>query len=188
MVTYYNNSPDTLRHVVIRLYQDLFKKGNRRDMAIKPVDIHDGVTIEHLSVYGKEVDLGAEDPVFTKSGTNLTLALTDSLPPHDSLAIGVSWSFVLPKETRLRIGSYDESSFLVAYWYPQISVYDDIDAWDTFDYSGAQEFYNDFGNFDVEITVRGVFVVWATGVLQNPEEVLAGEHLRKYHEAQTSVR
>jgi len=155
-------------------------------MPIKPVDIHNGVTIEHLSVYGKEVDLEAENPAFTRSGTNLTLALTDSLPPHNSLTIGVGWSFVLPKETRLRMGSYDESSFLVAYWYPQISVYDDIDAWDTFDYSGAQEFYNDFGNFDVEITVPGGFVVWATGVLQNPEEVLAGKHLRKYQEAQTS--
>jgi hypothetical protein len=185
-VTYYNNSPDTLKRVVIRLYQDLYKKGNKRDMEISSGDIHDGVDIERLSINGQDVDLKTETPSFSRSGTNLILTLPDSLRPRTSIAIGIAWSFVLPNESRIRMGSYDESSFLVAYWYPQISVYDDVDGWDRFDYTGSQEFYNDFCNFDVEITVPGGYVVWATGVLQNPEQVLAGEHLRKYHEAQTS--
>jgi len=38
-------------------------------------------------------------------------------------------------------------------------------------YTGTTEMYNDFNNFDVELTVPKGFIVWSTGVLQNPDEV-----------------
>ena len=35
-----------------------------------------------------------------------------------------------------------------------------------------QEFYNDFSNYDVEISVPASYLVWATGNWQNPEDIL----------------
>jgi hypothetical protein len=65
-------------------------------------------------------------------------------------------------------------------------VYDDIDGWDRNPYSGIQEFYNDFGDFDVEITAPGDFIVWATGLLQNMDEVLEDKYIDRFAEASLS--
>ena len=51
-------------------------------------------------------------------------------------------------------------------------MYDDLRGWDTDPYLGPSEFYNHFGHFDVTIDVPAGWVVGATGVLQNPEQVL----------------
>ena len=84
------------------------------------------------------------------------------------------------------MGMYDSTSALIGYWYPQVSVYDDLDGWDMIPYTGIQEFYNDFANYDVELTVPNDFGVWGTGVLQNPEEVFSKEYLERYKTALTS--
>ena len=71
----------------------------------------------------------------------------------------------------------------IAYWYPQIAVYDDIDGWDRMDYTGFLEMYNDFNNYNVEFTVPTGFQIWATGVWQNPEEILNQKYLDRYNSA-----
>jgi hypothetical protein len=69
----------------------------------------------------------------------------------------------------------------IAYWYPQISVYDDVDGWDRMDYSGTLEMYNDINDFNVSLNVPVGFHVWATGVWQNADEVLMQKYLDKYN-------
>ncbi len=44
-ITYGNNSPDTLKTLVVRLYQDIFKTGNARDFTAPPKAINDGVDV-----------------------------------------------------------------------------------------------------------------------------------------------
>ena len=78
-----------------------------------------------------------------------------------------------PGKKEERMGGIDKTSFFIAYWYPQVAVFDDITGWDTFDYNNVAEMYNEFGNFDVTLTVPENFVIWATGELQNPEKVLS---------------
>src|SRR2546429_8561152 len=60
----------------------------------------------------------------------------------------------------------------VAQWYPRVAVYDDVRVWNTEQYLGQGEFYLEYGDFDVAITVPRSFVVAATGTLANPLEVL----------------
>jgi aminopeptidase N len=84
------------------------------------------------------------------------------------------------------MGKFDSTSFFLGQWYPQIAVYDDINGWDTRSYNGMAEFYNDFANFDVEITVPNNFMVWATGEPQNLIDVLQTEYYNKYMKASTS--
>ena len=45
-ITYFNNSPDTLNQIIIRLYPDLYKKGVQRARAIAEKDLNEGVQIE----------------------------------------------------------------------------------------------------------------------------------------------
>jgi hypothetical protein len=185
-ITYSNNSPDTLRQLVIRLYPDLFKKGGIRDEQINPTDITEGVAIQKLRVNGKDLDLNGTRPAFRRTGTNLFLQLSSPLSPGSKISLDIQWSYAIPQKTHIREGLYGASSYFIAYWYPQIAVYDDVDGWDTHNYTGTQEFYNDFGDFNVEITMPDEFIVWATGVLQNPDEVLEKEYASRYKSAGSS--
>jgi len=81
----------------------------------------------------------------------------------------------MPTEHVHRFGKYGEGNYFVAYWYPQLAVYDDIDGWDRMNYTGTHEFYNDFNSYDVTIKVPDNHMVWATGNWQNPEKVIREE-------------
>jgi len=100
--------------------------------------------------------------------------------------VGVEWSFYIPFESRMRMGQYDSTSFYVGYWYPQIAVYDDVDGWDKNNYGGTTEFYNDFNNYNVEITVPEGFLVWAAGLNNNIDELLKPEIYERWQKTRTS--
>lgn len=181
-ITYYNNSPDVISQMVFRIYQDLYKKGVVRYRSVNTNDIHDGVEVGTIKVNGEELP---ENSV-SRQNTNMSIVLPTKLKSKDKVTIELSWSFVFPKETNLREGYYGNGSFFVAYWYPQIAVYDDLDGWDELPYTGEQEFYNDFNNYEVEISVPEKQVVWATGLLQNGNEVFEKPVLERIQKAQTS--
>jgi hypothetical protein len=60
----------------------------------------------------------------------------------------------------------------MAWWYPRVAVYDDVRGWNHDPYIGAGEFYLEYGRFEVSLTLPAEYVVAATGVLQNPTDVL----------------
>ena len=184
-IKYYNDSPDTLRRMVLRLYQDVMKNGNSRDGSISPSDETDGVVIDTFMIDGVGIPKG-RDGLF-RTATNIIIrSLKKPIPPKSIATIDVKWSVIIPKESRIRMGAYNDSTLYVAYWYPQVAVYDDIDGWDIQEYGGSVEFYNDKNNFDFEITVPKKFLVWATGIYQNLQEVVKPEIYFRYKEAQES--
>lgn len=174
-IIYYNNSPDNLQSIIIKLYQDFYKKGNSRDWQIDPVAINNGVTIYGVLVNGENFFEGNSNGAYERYGTNMTVRLNETLKSQASINLEISWSFKIPFESRLRMGMYDSTSFFISYWYPQVAVYDDIDGWDIFHYKGTTETYNDANNYAVEITAPKDFLIWSTGLLQNSKEVLSEE-------------
>lgn len=183
-VTYTNNSPSALPTLVIRLYQDILKRGFKADERVDPADQGKGVEIDWLVLNGDTVAL--RGGAINRTGTNLFLTLPQPLQPGQSVTLDIGWRFRIPRKTLIRMGVYSDTAMFVAYWYPQVAVFDDIDGWDQLNYGGMVEFYNDFGNFDVEITVPDRYLVWSTGVWQNPEQCLAPRILERYRRAQTA--
>ena len=55
IISYENNSPDTLKEVIIRLYPDLYKKGVQRLSNIAEKDLNDGVQIESFRIGGENI-------------------------------------------------------------------------------------------------------------------------------------
>ncbi len=183
-IVYFNESPDTLHQLVLRLYQDLYKKGNLRDWPISTADLTDGVSIDFLRIDRDTLRMETSEKGLRRYGTNVFLYPKHPIPPKGQVTLELKWQLLLPHKSNIRMGTYDSTSFFVGLWYPQMAVYDDIDGWDRLDYSGIQEFYNDFSDYDVRITVPQNFVVWATGLLQNPKEVLQPEILKRFRQAQ----
>src|SRR5258707_14741613 len=54
---------------------------------------------------------------------------------------------------------------------PGLAVYDDVHGWNTLPFLGAGEFYLEFGDFDISLTVPAGFQVAATGALANPTAI-----------------
>ncbi|MEO0472512.1 MAG: M1 family metallopeptidase [Bacteroidota bacterium] len=185
-ISYRNTSPDTLRQIVIRLYQDLYKPGFERDYSLNKDELTDGVILEKIWVDGMDHLKENQQPGYTRTPTNLIIDLAEPLLPNRSMSLDIDWHFTITAGNTVRMGTYGEYSFFVAYWFPQIAVYDDVYGWDKIEYKGLREFYNDFGDFRVALTVPDSFLVWATGDLQNPEKVLSEPYLKRYNEAWVS--
>lgn len=184
-VTYINNSPDTLKMLVIRLYQNIYKKGDARAWSIGSADLTNGVQMDYVKVNGESVKMpdGQYGYFF---GTNRYIRLPHALAPGDSLIFSAGWKFHIPATIRNRMGNYGKGRFFIAYWYPQISVYDDVSGWDRIEFNGITEFYNDFNDYNVHITTPAGYAVWATGHLDNAREVYARPVLKRYEEVQKS--
>jgi hypothetical protein len=185
VITYYNNSPDSLYEIVFNIIQDLNKPETERNREISKEAITSGVDIERFAVNDSDIVI-IDNEYFLRKNTLLTVILDEPVPPNSKISFQIDWNFIIPKGKNPRMGTYDSTSFLIAYWFPQVAVYDDIDGWDKLAHNGEQEFYNDFSNFDVEIRVPNTFGVWATGILQNPDEVLTPAYLSRYEEAHIS--
>jgi len=181
-ITYFNNSPDTLKRIYFRMYQDLYKPTTSRDRAISEKELTSGIQLYSIKINGQKL---TEADLF-RGETTMIAFPSRIIVPNSSTEIEIEWSFTIPNGTSIRMGAKDSLTFMVAYWYPQIAVYDDISGWDDLNYNGATEFYNDFNNYDVEIKAPYDFNVSATGLLQNPNEVFNSTILNKINTAKAS--
>lgn len=180
-ITYFNNSPDTLKEIWFKLYPNLYQKGNKNKARIKEADQGDGVQI--TNVWQDNLQLGLAH--LQIDGTNMHIAIT-ALNPGKSIKFKMDYHYVLNKGSHMRTGQVDEGAHFIAYFFPRIAVYDDVDGWNKIPYSGSEEFYNDFGNFKAAITVPKNYSVWATGDLLNGADVFTKDVYKKFQLANKS--
>ena len=186
-ISYENNSPDTLKEIIIRLYPDLYKKGVERLSAIAEKDLNNGVQIESFRIGAERISDFQDSKKAFRRNTNLYIRPAQPVLPNSKTNFEISWNYKVNTGSPIRTGMVDSTSYFIAYFFPRLAVYDDIDGWDTWSYNGTQEFYNDFGNFDVSISVPKNYVVWATGDRQNEEENFSTNILNKLKKATAST-
>ena len=183
-IVLHNHSPESLAGIVLRLDQNLYAANVVRARTVP--EITGGMKITRMTVNGQPVSLTAsagpnQQPTTpTAMGLNSTVARvalpsSAAIRPNARATLEIDWSFRVPlaEDGRgLRMGRWADSVFQIAQWYPRVAVYDELRGWDTEPYLGASEFYNNFGRFNVRIDVPAGWLVGATGVLQNPNDVL----------------
>ncbi len=177
-ISYFNNSPDTLRSLNMKLIENVHRSGGRRGGA---ADTLAGIKVDKIMIRGVETPWDNNEAITTNQLVNLPAPLL----PHDSITLEIAWHYSLSRG-RGREGIIDSTSYYIAYFYPRVSVYDDYKGWDTQPHTGALEFYNDFNDYYVNVTVPGDFMVWATGTLQNPSEVLRPDVAERLTQSMTS--
>ncbi len=180
-IRYFNNSPDTLKLIRLKLAHDLWRKNSQRAYELAAADITEGVEIRELRLN--------DAPLFgdqiRQANTFLDLTPDQPLPPGQSVDLSLEWSYIAPSAagTVPRECVCDSTTWFVAYWYPQVAVYDDLHGWADAPYNGLQEMYNDFSDYEVRISVPGNTMVWATGVWENSAELLNPEFEQRYQKA-----
>ena len=180
-IVYMNNSPDTLRNPVFKLLLNIHKPGAPRGGGASADYLTSGVHIDSLMVNGRATPWPGVENAFTWA----RLHLPTPLPPRDSAHFSIKWHFDISKESG-REGMIDSTTWFLAYFYPRVAVFDDYNAWDTMNFTDVQEFYSDFNDYDVSITVPRNFVVWGTGTLLNPSDVLQPAFLQRFTQSMTS--
>ena len=183
-IVYTNNSPDSLSTIRFKLAHDRYRKGSLRDSDVDPADVGDGVTIKSLTYNGRSIT----DKQQRRRNTFLDLQLKgNALAAGASATITIEWSYTMPADKdATRECVCDASTFFVSYWYPQIAVYDDYSGWASTPYSGQQEFYHDFADYDVTITMPKGYMLWATGEWQNAADLLNPTYLERFNQAHTA--
>ena len=179
-LTYHNRSPDTLRFVWFQTEQNAFKSGSLNSL-IFPQDTRFGArgfeggdVIERFDQLLPGSGAAAERrfPLERiENGTMTRVDLAQPLPPGTQAVFDVAWHFLIPLHGADRMGR-DGTLYEMAQWYPRVAVYDDVAGWNTEPYLGQGEFYLEYGDYTLALTVPAGYIVAATGALTNPDEVL----------------
>jgi hypothetical protein len=180
-ISYINNSPDTLKEIVFKLYPNLYKKGSPRLMKIEPADIGNGIVIEKMNIDDTVKNLKSTRTDATNMFVNI-----NPIAHGQKIRFTIKFSYTLNKTSHIRTGEVDEGAYFIAYFFPRIAVYDDIDGWNLNPYLGTQEFYNDFCNFKTAITIPKNYIVWATGDLKNCNDVFEEKYCKRIKQAENN--
>ncbi|HEV3250970.1 MAG TPA: M1 family metallopeptidase [Puia sp.] len=180
-ITYINRSPDTIRNPVIRLTQNIHKPGAMRNQEANPNYLTSGIHIDSFAINGQSNRW--TDPPFHY--TWQAIHLSKPLLPQDSIQLLFSWNFQISLESG-REGMIDSTTYFLAYFYPRLAVLDDYNGWDRLDFTDMQEFYNDFNDYTLTVNTPRNYIVWSTGTLLNPNEVLQPAFARKLNESMST--
>lgn len=179
-ITYTNNSPNKLPYVWLHLEQNLYKpksKGALTNPAsgrpYGPDEFDGGYNIKSVRIEQNGKMMKADYAIYD---THMQIKLPAPMKPKGGkLKIIIEYSYKIP-QNGVDISGWEHSHngkiFQMGQWYPRMCVYDNIIGWDNLPFLGAGEFYLDYGNFDFKITVPWNFLVFGSGELQNPTQVL----------------
>ena len=170
-ITYTNNSPDDLPYMWFHLEQNALRDDSIRSRGGRDSreEHFAGISVSNLIVDGDEATL-------VDYGTIGLLELAKPIKAGSQVKISLDWTFPFPMIGGLRMG-YDDTPdagaiWELAQWIPVPCVYDDKHGWNNLPYIGSGEFYTNFGDYNVAITVPRSHLVFGSGELVNEREVL----------------
>lgn len=176
-IHYVNHSPDSLPYLWLFVEQNICEPNSVTNVLNQPPLVFLGSSFD-FSCQGfnsaprmESLKIAGRDAKRTRFGTTMRVDLDAPLAPGASIDLDAVWHFNVPQQGAGRMG-HDGPLYEIAQWYPRMAVYDDVKGWNHEPYIGAGEFYLEYGNFDVTLTVPHGYVVAATGELANPEQVL----------------
>jgi peptidase M1-like protein len=173
-IEYINNSPDTLQFIWFHLWPNAYKNDKT---AFSNQLLINGDTRFYFSNKEQRGYINRLD--FKVNNTTciiedhpqyidvVKVILPTPLPPSQTVTLATPFHVQLPHN--FSRGGHDGESYQLTQWYPKPAVYDK-NGWHPMPYLEEGEFYSEFGNFDVRITLPKNYVVAATGELQNEEE------------------
>ncbi|MEO5592513.1 MAG: M1 family metallopeptidase [Chitinophagaceae bacterium] len=173
-IVYKNNSPDTINFIWFHLWPNAYKNdrtafseqllnNNRTDFYFSNKEQRGYINRLDFKVNGVTAQT-TDHPQYIDI---IKLLLPTPLPPGEQALINTPFHVQLPEN--FSRGGHTGQTYQVTQWFPKPAVYDHK-GWHPIPYLDQGEFYSEFGNFDVRITVPENYVVAATGELQNEEE------------------
>ena len=208
-ITYQNRSPDALAYLWLQLDQNY--QAHDADSRAVP-NTRRGIDAAKVGYAALDRLLAQEtyDGAMTLSGvtdtagqplahtvvkTMLRLDLPAPLAPGANFAFKLAWHFPINDAKRLNERTGYEffekdgnAIYTIAQWFPRLAAYTDYAGWMHKQFLGTGEFTLEFGNYTVRLTTPADHVVGATGVLQNPDDVLTPAQRARLKQAQAEFK
>ncbi len=201
-ITYTNNSPDVLKYLWLQVDQNILSKENTLRNSATDV-VKDSA---NAKTYAKEVsDFDAGFKIRSVTETNgkplphiinntmMRVDLPQPLRPGQKYSFGLAWSYNIVDRSifgqRSGMEFFPEDGnyvYTIAQFFPRMCVYDDYQGWQNKQFLGTGEFTLPFGDYKVKITTPADHIVGATGVLQNPNDVLSKTQLERFEKAKST--
>lgn len=182
-----NPSTDTITELQYHLYLNAFKNSETTFMKERGVFtfldteqedcVWSYVEVQKIEdEFGNNLSMGMEyiqpDDGNEMDQTVLRVPLARPVLPNDSIKIKLDWETKIPN-VMPRTG-YNKDYYFFVQWFPKVGVYEPAGVrystdgqWNCHQYHSNGEYYADFGNYKVDITVPEYFVVGASGLLKN---------------------
>ena len=204
-ITYTNNSPLTLKYIWLQLDQNIFAKESINNLT-RPWGGGDSSvdfsTLRRQNFMDKfeggfqelSIKINNKSPDTNLVGTHVRINLEQPLKPGESTSLDIEWAYALVEENAVRARNGYETFedgndiFLMAQWYPRVTVFSDYEGWHNKEFIGNGEFTLEFGDFEVDISVPSDHVVSATGVLLNESDVLSPIQKKRMKQARKSEK
>ena len=204
-ITYTNNSPLTLKYIWLQLDQNIFAKESINNLT-RPWGGGDSSvdfsTLRRQNFMDKfeggfqelSIKINNKSPDTNLVGTHVRINLEKPLKPGESTSLDIEWAYALVEENAVRARNGYETFedgndiFLMAQWYPRVTVFSDYEGWHNKEFIGNGEFTLEFGDFEVDISVPSDHVVSATGVLLNEKDVLSPIQKKRMKQARKSEK
>ncbi len=177
-IVYTNHSPSKLNYIWFHLWPNAYKNEstallqqikNDPERAKKAENFGTGyIDSLDFKINGLSAKTEAhENPQYIDV---VKLLLNQPLLPGDSITITTPFKVLLPPY--FSRSGYADGEFMACQWYPKPAVFDK-NGWHAFPYLDMGEFYSEYGNYSVSITVPSSYIVGATGALQTTDELAA---------------
>ncbi|MBZ5855548.1 M1 family metallopeptidase [Flavihumibacter profundi] len=204
-ITFTNNSPHALPYLWLQLDQNAFRPHSRGLDAKLFLDSND-IKRSNIPAYGYiingvEIINSATNPskktlaTYKVEDTRMQVFLPQPLAKGKSVSFQVKYNYRIPENfynadfnvNRTDIlPTKDGPIYSIAQWYPRMCVLDDVEGWNTLPYLGNGEFYLEYGDFNVNLTLPSAYIVVASGELLNPQEVMTPLQLKRWNQAKHS--
>ncbi|MCG8556750.1 MAG: M1 family metallopeptidase [Proteobacteria bacterium] len=112
--------------------------------------------------------------------TVLVFSLPAPVQPGQSVQLEMTWRAKIPR-TFARTG-FRGDFFFIAHWFPKLGVFEP-EGWNCHQYHAGTEFFSDYGNYDVRITLPERFKVAATGRRRSKTPVSDGMVTHRFQQA-----
>jgi hypothetical protein len=139
----------------------------RSDMRANKADEGDWSWIEIDAATTGETDLlptarfATPDDDNAEDRTVWVVTLPEPVAPGETVTVDLEWRAKVPR-TFARTG-FRGDNFFVAHWFPKLGVFEGEQGWNCHQYHAGTEYFSDYGEYDVTITLPSTFVVGATG-------------------------
>jgi len=171
-IQYTNNSPDTLTFIWIHCWPNAYKndrtafseqllENGRTDFYFSDQPQKGYINRLNFRVDGQEARM-EDHPQYIDI---IKVVLPVPLPPGAATTLSTPFHVKLPYNFS-RGGYNNNGAFQITQWYPKPAVYDSK-GWHPIPYLDQGEFYSEFGDYDVRLTVPKDYTVASTGELQN---------------------
>jgi hypothetical protein len=175
-IVYKNNSPSTLDFIWFHIWPNAYKNENTalfQQIKNDPSRKKKLQKYTYGSIEGLDFKVNGQTALTEKHPNPqyidiIKVLLPTPLKSGDSVTISTNFNVKLP--SYFSRSGFEDGEFMVTQWYPKPAVFDK-DGWHEFPYLDMGEFYSEYADYQVNITLPSSYVVGATGILQNEDEI-----------------